>query len=208
MAVGEIERDLDPFPALGAQRFGFGGELLGDQPVEQRRILQPAAIVLLEQVAHDDAAGRLIGGEADELRPLVGGADRALGELAADVIGFLVVGVRERIPDLLLARMVVGDRECHELFKRHLVLGIEIEQLRRDGGELEPLLDHVRADKEARRDLFLAKALIAQGLEGAELIERMQRDALDVLGERVLLGDAVGRARRRARVGSSPCASA
>ena len=88
--------------------------------------------------------------------------------------------------------MVVGDGECHQLFERHFVVGIEIEQARRHRGKLEPLLDHIRADEEACRNLFLAKALIAQGLERSELIERMQRDALDVLGERVLLGSPVG----------------
>ncbi len=70
MAVGEFERNLDPFPALGAEGFGLGGELLNRQAVEQRRVPQPAAIVLLEQVAHHDAARFLVGGDADELRPL------------------------------------------------------------------------------------------------------------------------------------------
>ncbi len=39
-------------------------------------------------------------------------------------------------------------------------------------------------------DILLAQAGVAQGLEGAELIERMQADALVILGERVVLGDA------------------
>ena len=77
MAVGKVDGDLDPLPALGGDRLGLGLQLLGDQPVEQRDILQPAAIVVLEEVAHDDAAGRLIGVEADEQRPLVGGAHGA-----------------------------------------------------------------------------------------------------------------------------------
>ena len=93
---------------------------------------------------------------------------------------------------MLLTRVVVGDREGHELLKAHFVLGIEIEQARRDRGELEPLLDHGRAHEEARGDIFLAEPLVAQGLEGAELVERMKRDALHVLGERILLGEAFG----------------
>ena len=44
--------------------------------------------------------------------------------------------------------------------------------------------------EERGRDLFLAQALVAQRLEGAELVERVQRRALDVLGEAILLGDA------------------
>lgn len=79
MAVGEADIDADPFPALGGDRLGRGGELVGHQPVEQGRILEPAAVIGLEQVARDDAAGRFIGFGADELRTPVGGADRPFG---------------------------------------------------------------------------------------------------------------------------------
>jgi hypothetical protein len=65
----------------------------------------------------------------------------------------------------------------------HAVFGVRLEQLRRDGGELEPLLDHLHADEESGRDLLLAPALLAQALEGAKLVERMQRRALDILGQ-------------------------
>ena len=56
----------------------------------------------------------------------------------------------------------------------------------RDRGELEPLLDDLDTDEEDRRDLLLTHALLAQIAEGAELIERVERRALDVLGERIL----------------------
>jgi hypothetical protein len=46
--------------------------------------------------------------------------------------------------------------------------------------------------KEPGRDVLLAQALVAQGLEGAKLVERMQGDTLDVLGQRILLGQAIG----------------
>ena len=190
VAVGELDGSVDPLPAFGTDRLGLGGELLDDEPVEQRRILQPATIVLFEEIAHDDTASRLIDGDADELRPLVRGADGAFGELAADVIGLLVIGARERLPNLLLAHMVVGNCEGHELLERHLVLGIEIEKLGRDGGELEALLHHAGGDEEACGDLLLAEARVAQGLEGAELIERMERDTLDILSQRIFRGDA------------------
>ena len=78
--------------------------------------------------------------------------------------------------------MVVGDGERHQLIKRHLVFGVEVEQLRRDRGELEALAYHGCADEETRGDFLLAETRVAQRLEGAELVERMQRDALDVLG--------------------------
>jgi hypothetical protein len=94
MAVGEVGCDGDPLPALATQVLGCGLELLGDEPVEQRRILKPAAIVLVEQIAGDGAARRLIGLDADVLRPLVGCRDGAFGEKPADGIGLLVEALR------------------------------------------------------------------------------------------------------------------
>ena len=72
VAVGKVGGDLQPFPALAPDGLGFTVELLGDEPVEQHGILQPATIVLLEQVPHHHAAGNLIGFDPDELRALVG----------------------------------------------------------------------------------------------------------------------------------------
>ena len=105
-------------------------------------------------------------------------------------IGLLVVGGLQSLEDLLLALMVARHGEGHELVERHAVFGIDVEQLRRDRCELQPLLDDVDRDEERGSDLLLGLALLAQRQEGAELVERMQRRALDVLGEGVLLGDA------------------
>ena len=121
---------------------------------------------------------------------LRGGADRVLRQHAADLVRLLGPGVRNRLPDLLLALMVGIDREGHELVERHAVLGIDVEQLRRDGGELQPLLHHGDRDEEGGGDLLLALALLSQRDEGAELVERVERRALDVLGERILLRQA------------------
>ena len=79
--------------------------------------------------------------------------------------------------------MIGRHRERHELVERHAVFGIDVEQLLRHGGEAQPLLHDVHADEEGGGDLLLGLALLAQGLEGAELVERMQRRALDVLGQ-------------------------
>ena len=127
------------------------------------------------------------------MRPLVGGAHRALGQHAADLIGLLVVGALDRLPNLLLALMVGADREGHELVERHAVLGIDVEQLaaRRTASRSRCLTTATR-DEKRRGDLLLALALLAQRQKGAELVERMQRRALDVLGEAVLLGDSLG----------------
>ena len=70
-AIGELGVDLDPFPALGTDRFGLFGQFLVHHDVEQGGILQPAAIVLLEQVAQDLTPGLDVVVEPDELRPLV-----------------------------------------------------------------------------------------------------------------------------------------
>ena len=105
VAIGKVGRDLDPFPALGADRLGVAFELLGDEPIEEARVLQPAAVVALEEIAHDRAAGGDIV-LAHISRALVGGAHGALGEHAADLIGLLAVGALDRLPDLLLALVV------------------------------------------------------------------------------------------------------
>ena len=98
VAVGEVDGHLDPLPAFGGDGLRLGFQLLGDQAVEQADILQPAAIILLEEIAHDDAASRLIRFEADEHRALVGRADRALRQHAADLIRLLAVGPLESPP--------------------------------------------------------------------------------------------------------------
>ena len=192
VAVREIGRDLDPFPAFGADRVGFAVELLRDEAVEQGRVLQPAAVVRVEQIAQDDAACGLISLDADELRPLVGGAHRALGQHAADLVRLLGIGPLQGLPHLLLARMVGIDRERHQLIQGHAVLGIDVEQLRRHRGEAQPLPHDRDRDEERRRDLLLGLALLAQREKRAELVERMQRGALDVLGEAVFLGEPFG----------------
>ena len=96
--------------------------------------------------------------------------------------------MRDGLPDLFLAGMVGGYGEGHELIERHGVLGIEVEELFRHRSELETLLDGVDRDEEARGNVFLAHALVPECLEGAELVEGMQRCALDVFGERIFLG--------------------
>ena len=98
----------------------------------------------------------------------------------------------QRLPDLHLPRVIGVDREGHELVEGHFLLGIGVGQRRRDHGELQPLLDHAGRDEEGRGDLLLDAAFLAHRLEGAELVERVQRRALDVLGQAVLFGQPIG----------------
>ena len=149
VAVGEVGRDLDPLPALGADRLGRVWSFSATSRSSSADVLQPAAVVALEEVAHDRAAGVLIGVDADELGALVGGADRAFGQHAPDGVGFLGVGLAKPLEYLLLALVVAVDGERHELVERHAVLGIDVEQLRRDGGEPQTLLHHGGGDEEA-----------------------------------------------------------
>ena len=146
---------------------------------------------MLEEIAYHDATGGLVGVNTDELCPLVGCPNRAFRELTADVVGLLVVGARELLPDLLLPRMVVCHRERHQLLQGHAVLGVDLEEFFGNRGELEPLLDDSRADEEPGSDLLFAQPLVAQGLESAKLVERVQGNALDILGQRILLGEAI-----------------
>jgi hypothetical protein len=134
--------------------------------------LQPATVIALEQVAQDRAAGLDIGLDADELRPLVGGADRPLGQHPADRVGLLVVGGPQPLERLLVALMVARDGEGHELVERHAVLGIDVEQRRRDRRELQALLHHVDRDEERGGDLFLGLAFLRHRQERLELVER------------------------------------
>lgn len=88
--------------------------------------------------------------------------------------------------------MVGADGEGHQLVERHAVLGVDVEEAWRDGGEAQPLPNHADRHEEGRSDLLLRAAAFAKCLEGAELVERVQRGALHVLGQAVLLGDALG----------------
>ncbi|CEG10268.1 hypothetical protein BN961_03706 [Afipia felis] len=125
-AIGEAHRHLDPFPAFAGDRFGGGFQLVGDQAIEQRRILQPAAVVILEEIAQHAAAVGFIGIDADEYGPLVGCADGGLGQHAPDLVGFPLPAIANRLPDLLLTRMIVGvlrrrqgdllNGSCHETY--------------------------------------------------------------------------------------------
>ncbi len=191
VAIGEVGCDLDPFPAFGANGLRVTVELFRDQPVQQARVLQPAAVIRIEEVAQDDPARELIGLNADELRPLVGRPHRPFRQHPADLVGLLGIGTLQGFPHLLLTRVVGIDGERHELIEAHAVLGIDFEQCRRYCGETQPLAHHRDRDEERRRDLLLGLALLAQRKERTELVERMQRRALDVLGEAVFLGEAV-----------------
>ena len=86
VAVGQVGRDLDLLPAFGGKRLGLRLKLLSDQPVEQDRVLQPATVIALEEIAQHDTARRLTGIDAQEDRAAIRRPDRGLGQHAADRI--------------------------------------------------------------------------------------------------------------------------
>ena len=190
VAVGEADSDLDPLPALGRNGLGFGLQLLGDETLQQRHVLQPTAIVALEQVAQNCAAGGFIGRDADELRALVRRTYRILREHAPDLVRFIIAGLADILPDLLLTGVIARDGKGHELFERHAVLGIHPVKRRGHRRQAQALLHDCRGHEMPRGDVFLAHAEVAQGLERAKLVERMEADTFVVFRDRVVLGDA------------------
>ena len=189
IAIGQVGRHLDPLPAFGRECLGLSLKLLGNQPVEEGRVLEPAAVIALKEIAQDDTARRLIGIDTHEDRATIRGRERGLRQHATEGVGLLVSGVLHRVTDLHLMPVVGVHRERHQLLERHAILGIDIEQGRGHGRELQALLDDLRRDEEGSRNLFLALTLFTQGLESAELVERMQGGALHVLRQRVVLGE-------------------
>ncbi len=59
-------------------------------------------------------------------------------------------------------------------------------------GEISLLTHDQGGDEKGGRDLLLAEAFFAERQKGAELVERMQRRALNNFGRRILLGDSAG----------------
>ena len=86
---------------------------------------------------------------------------------------------------LAKTRAMIGrDREGYELLERHAVLGIDGEQLLEDRGEPQSLLHHGDRGEEGRGNILLRLPLLAQGLEGLELVERMERSTLSRQADR------------------------
>jgi len=50
VAVGQVECDLDPLPALNGNRLSLGLEFVRHQPIEQGRVFEPATVIALKEV--------------------------------------------------------------------------------------------------------------------------------------------------------------
>ena len=199
VARGVAPRDLDhgrgPLPA-GRQLVGGRLELPGGEPLQQHRVLEPDAALVVpgEQVAQHLAAGGLIGLDADEAGN--GGRSRhaLLGEQALHLPGGGPVALGgDLFPDRHLALPVGGDGEGLQHFEVYLVGPVGLHQFRRGIAEAQPLLDEALGHAEPRRDRGNREAGAGQLREGGDLVGRMHGDANDVLGERDFAGrDALG----------------
>src|SRR3546814_495301 len=101
--VREVGSGIGPLPALGDNGLSLPPELVRHHVLDEWNILQPAAVVRLEQVTQHGAAGLDLGAHADELRTLVGGANGALGQPATERIGLLVVRLLQAPDNLFLS---------------------------------------------------------------------------------------------------------
>ncbi|WP_456303812.1 hypothetical protein [Acetobacter aceti] len=95
----------------------------------------------------------------------------------------------DNLPDLFLTGVVIADREGHELFQLHAILLVDLEQLVRNGHQAQALLDHGGHDEERGSDFFLGHAFFQHVAKGAKLVQWMQRYALDVFGQGIILGE-------------------
>ena len=94
--------------------------------------------------------------------------------------------------DLLLPCLVVAKAKGHELLKRDFVVLVSLEEQGARIREAKALFHDGGADIESGGNCFFAFAFVGECLEGAELIERMQRFALGVLGKAVGFDEAFG----------------
>ena len=186
MSVGHIPWQVDgsrhPFPAFSANAVALGGKFRVDQAVEQCGIGEPATVIVLEQVAHHAAACCDIGIDGHEPHPLVGNPDAVFRQALADVGGGFVEAMGEHFPHLLLALMIFGHGERHQLVQRHAVLGVNVVEFGRDRRQFETLADDSGRGHEMRGDVFGGATLVDHGLHGPELVERMQLFPVRVFG--------------------------
>jgi hypothetical protein len=98
--LGQVGHHLDPLPALGSQHLGFSLKLLGDQPVEQGRVLEPTTVIALEEIVQHDTACRRIGIDTND--------DRATSEARTEVS----VNTRRMALDSLLQEFFTTSQTC------------------------------------------------------------------------------------------------
>jgi len=99
----------------------------------------------------------------------------------------------DHIPDLNLTRVIWVHSAGHELLQRHAIPSIDVKQGRGDGGKFEALLHDLRRDEESGSNLCSDLTLVPQGHKRAELVQRVEGDALHVFSKGIVLGKDVER---------------
>ena len=194
VARGVVPPGLDhgngPLPA-GRQLIGGRLELAHRHLLQQHWVLEPDAVLVLvgEQVAHDRAAGGLIGLHADEAGDRRRARHPLLGQQALHLPGGGPVALgRDLFPDRHLALAVGGDGEGLQHLEVDLVRPVGVQQFRGGVAEAQALLDDALGGAEARRDGRNRLAGPRELGESHHLVGRVHGDAHDVLGERDLAG--------------------
>ena len=190
MAVRQVNRGLDPFPAFATDVARSGAQFVGHELVEKRRILHPATIVAVEQVAHDISTSGFVSGNPDKLRAPIPHIDTVFGQHPPNGMRLDMLAKPRVRPDMLLPCVIAADAERHQLIERHPVLAVNVEQGARHRSKAQPLFDDVDGCEEAGGDFFFGGASITQLLERPELVERMERHPHGVFNQGILLGTA------------------
>ncbi|MGY4447509.1 hypothetical protein ACVWZR_002169 [Bradyrhizobium sp. i1.3.1] len=190
MIVGEFDGGRNPLPAFGCNRLGFGFELFCHETIQQSDVQEPAAVIVLEQIPQNAATSLLVSIQPNELNAAIGRAHGILREHSPDLIGFIIAGSADALPDLLLPGVVGANREGHELLECHAVFGVDVVELWRHGGKPKSLLHDGRCHEVPGSDILLGQAGATQGLEGSKLIERMKPYPLIIFRKRVVFSDA------------------
>ena len=167
-------------------------QLCGDEQVERGDVQEIAVRVGGEEIACNGAAGVFVSGDPDELGPLVGAGHTVLRQQSADRVRAVDATFGDCGPDFDLSCVIVRDCERHELFKRHIVVGIRVVKFPGGVGQPQALLDNGGRNEKTGGDLGFRDAFVDQYFKGAELIERMQVFAMHVFGKAVFFGEAFG----------------
>ena len=190
----DVEGGVGPLPA-GRELVRGGGELRHGELVEQLRVFQPDADLVLvgEEVAQHRSTRGFVGVDADEAGRRRARRHALLGQHALDLPrgGAVALG-GDALPDGPLAVVVGGDGEGHQGLEVELLGAVGVQQLGRRVAEAKPLLDGALGDAESRGDGRDGDAGPGDPGERDHLVGGVHRDAYHVLRERELAGVAVG----------------
>jgi type IV secretion system protein VirB10 len=117
--------DPDSLQNMQDRKLAFVNAPADKRTVSSDRLETPASRYIV-QAGAVRAAGQLIGVEPDELGAAVGRTDGVLRQHPPDLVRLIELRAAHIVPDLRLARLVGSNREGHQLFERHAVVGIDL----------------------------------------------------------------------------------